>query len=158
MTRARALRERFRPIRIPVVRGLIGYRVCIIDRRRQDAFSAVGSLADFRRMTIGQGTGWSDVTVLQAAGFAIATSSYDTLFAMTERGRIDCFLGGITEAADEVAQRGAEHPNLAVETDLLLVYPFASFLFVARGNAALATALETGLRKAYDDGAFMAYF
>ena len=33
--------QRFRAVRIPVLRGLDGYRICVIDPERQSAFSAV---------------------------------------------------------------------------------------------------------------------
>ena len=146
--------QRFRAIRIPVMRGLDGYRVCIIDPKLQPKFSAVRSLADLKRLTIGQGSGWSDVKVLQAAGFTVITGAYDSLFDMAERDRFDCFLRGVHEAPNEVAK----HPGLAVENDLLIVYPFTSFFFVNKANTALAEDLENGLKKAYADGSFMTYF
>jgi hypothetical protein len=146
--------QRFHPIRIPVLRGLDGYRICIINPDRQSAFSAVKTLADLRQLTIGQDGGWSDVKILEAAGFKVVTAPYESLFNMVERERFDCFLRGAHEAPGEVAK----HPGLAVENEILIVYPFTSFFFVNKNNAALAEALETGLKKAYEDGSFMAHF
>jgi hypothetical protein len=150
--------ERFRPVRIPVLRGLEGYRICIIHRNRQAEFSAVASLDELKRLTIGQATGWFDATILQAAGFKVVSAQYENLFTMVERQRFDCFLRGAFEAPGDVAERKLTHPEIAVESDLLLVYPFASFFFVNKNDAALAEAMETGLRTAYDDGAFMRHF
>ena len=146
--------QRFRAIRIPVLRGLDGYRICIIDPKRQAAFSAVQTLDDLKQLTIGQDPGWSDVALLKAAGFKVVTGAYNDLFDMTARDRFDCFLRGVHEAPAEVAK----HPGLAVESDLLIVYPFTSFFFVGKANTQLADDLETGLKKAYADGSFMAYF
>jgi hypothetical protein len=146
--------QRFRAIRIPVMRGLDGYRICVINPARQPAFSAVKSLADLQQLTIGQDPGWSDVKVLGAAGFSVVTGPYESLFDMVDRGRFDCFLRGAHEAPTEAAK----HPGLAVENELLIVYPFTSFFFVNKDNAALAEDLENGLKKAYEDGSFMAYF
>jgi len=146
--------QRFRAIPIPVMRGLDGYRICIIDPAQQPAFSAVKTLADLQLLTIGQDPGWSDVKVLNAAGFAVVTGAYESLFDMVERHRFDCFLRGVHEAPAEVAK----HPGLAVESDLLIVYPFTSFFFVNKGDTKLAEDLEKGLKKAYEDGSFMAYF
>lgn len=145
---------RFHPIRIPVLRGLDGYRICIINPDRQPAFSAVKTLADLQQLTIGQDGGWSDVKILEAAGFKVVTAPYESLFNMVERDRFDCFLRGAHEAPGEVAK----HPGLAVENEILIVYPFTSFFFVNKNNAALAEALETGLKKAYEDGSFMSHF
>jgi hypothetical protein len=149
-----AYEQRFRPIRIPVLRGLDGYRICIINPDRQAAFSAVKDLANLRQLTIGQDPGWSDVPILEAAGFKIVTGAYESLFDMAERHRFDCFLRGAHEAPGEVAK----HPGLAVERDLVIVYPFTSFFFVNKDDADLAEALERGLKTAYENGSFMAYF
>ena len=146
--------QRFRPVRIPVLRGLDGYRICVIDPERQSAFSAVQSLDDLKQLTIGQDPGWSDVRILEAAGLKVVTAPYDALPDMVERDRYDCFLRGAHEAPNEVAK----HPTLAVENDLLIVYPFTSFFFVNKTDAALADALEAGLKKAYEDGRFMRHF
>jgi hypothetical protein len=146
--------ERFHAVRIPVMRGLDGYRICIINPKRQAAFSAVQSLDDLKRLSIGQDPGWSDVKVLDAAGFKIVTAPSDSLLEMTERERFDCFLRGVHEAPAEVAK----YPGLAVESDLMIVYPFTSFFFVNKDDTKLAGDLENGLKKAYADGSFMAYF
>jgi hypothetical protein len=146
--------ERFRPVRIPVLRGLDGYRICVINPGRQSAFSAVKSLDDLKQLTIGQDPGWSDVNILEAAGLKVVTAPYDALPEMVERDRFDCFLRGAHEAPNEIAK----HPALAVENDLLIVYPFTSFFFVNKKNTVLADALETGLKKAYEDGRFMQHF
>jgi hypothetical protein len=146
--------QRFRAVRIPVLRGLDGYRICVIEPGRQSAFSAVQSLDDLKQLTIGQDPGWSDVKILEAAGLKVVTAPYDALPNMVERGRFDCFLRGAHETSNEVAR----HPALAVENDLLIVYPFTSFFFVNKKNAALADALESGLKKAYEDGRFMQHF
>jgi hypothetical protein len=146
--------RRFHAVRIPVLRGLDGYRICVINPKRQPAFSAVQTLDDLKKLTIGQDPGWSDVKILEGAGLAVVKAPYDSLANMVERDRFDCFLRGAHEAPGEVAK----HPGLAVESDLLIVYPFTSFFFVNRMDTALAEALETGLKKAYEDGSFMAHF
>lgn len=150
--------QRFQAIRIPVLRGLDGYRICIINPARQDAFKAVTSLDAFKNVTIGQDPGWSDVSILEAAGFQLVTAPYENLFSMVERDRVDCFLRGAHEVIGDVAKRKAEHPDLAVESDVMLVYPFTSFFFVNKNDTVLAEALETGLKKAYEDGSFMEHF
>lgn len=150
--------RRFRPVRVPVLRGLEGYRICIIGRSLQPAFSAVTGLAELKKMTMGQGPDWSDTVILEAAGFKVVTAQYENLFGMAARQRFDCFLRGVHEAPGEVAVRQSAYPDIVVETDILVVYPFASFFFVRKDNATLAEALTAGLTKAYDDGAFMAHF
>jgi hypothetical protein len=146
--------QRFHAVGIPVLRGLDGYRICIINPNRQSAFSAVQTLEDLQQFTIGQDPGWSDVKILEGAGFEVITAPYDSLFNMVERDRFDCFLRGVHEAPTEAAKQ----PGLAVERDLLIVYPFTSFFFVNKGDLSLAADLENGLKNAYEDGSFMAHF
>ena len=149
---------RMRAVPVPLYRGLLGHRICIIDRDSQARFSAVRTLEDLKTLTMGQGLGWSDVDILEAAGFNVHTGRYETLFKMVDAGRIDCFPRGVNEAPGEVAQRSPESPGITVEKDVMLVYPFAMFFFVNRDDRDLAETLEKGLKAAYEDGSFMTYF
>lgn len=145
------------PVRIPLLKGLMGLRWLVI--RQQDArrFARIGSLAGLRSLTAGQGHDWPDRTILEANGFKVATSvTYDSLFAMLESGRFDFLPRGFNEPFTELAAR----PQLAlmVAPRLLLFYPAAEYFFVNRQNAALAERLETGLWRAIHDGSFERLF
>ena len=61
-------------------------------------------------------------------------TKYDSIFKMIDLGgRIDYFSRGVMEAFMEVEERKHQCPNLAVEKNVLLVYPFAmSFLPAVR--------------------------
>ena len=155
---SQAFEQEFLPVRVPLYRGLLGYRVCLIDANSQPAFSAVESTAQLTEFRMGQGVGWADVDILRANSFTVFTARYDLLFGMTTANRFDCYLRGVTEVSKELTEYGPANPTLAVEQDLLLVYPFATFFFVDPANTALAEALERGLTRATDDGSFQAYF
>ncbi|OMH29430.1 ABC transporter substrate-binding protein [Motiliproteus sp. MSK22-1] len=158
MGTSRELEKNMIPIRIPLMRGLLGYRICIIHADNQPLFSAIRRLDDWRKISIGQGLGWADVGILKDAGFDVYEATYQSLFPMLENGRFDCFLRGINEANAEVAEWKGANPNLTVEDNLLLVYPFAMFFFVSKNNPLLADQIEKGLEAAYADGSFMQYF
>lgn len=155
---SRDFEQRLRPIRIPIARGLLGYRLFLIHRDRQPTFSAITSLDQLAELVGVQGSGWSDVEILSAAGLKIITSRYKNLFPMIDLGRADYFPRGANEAFLERATYQGENPNLAVEQDLVLIYPFAKFFFVSKSNAVLAEAIERGWRKAYQDGSYMRLF
>lgn len=154
---SRELEATLLPVRVPLMRGLLGHRICIIAEGTQDRFSSIRTLDDFRRKLIGQGADWPDVRILEGGGFAVKTAPYASLFRMTAAGRFDCFLRGVTEAHAEIASR-PEGPELAVESDLMIVYPYAALFFVSPKQPEVAAAIEKGLRAAYDDGSFMTYF
>jgi hypothetical protein len=55
--------------------------VYLIRKEDQAKFSAIKTLADLRKNTIGQGAGWLDVKILKHNGFNVVTGSdYDGLF------------------------------------------------------------------------------
>ena len=152
------LEARLRPVRVPIWRGLLGYRLLLIARDRQPEFAAVRSLADLARFTMGQGIGWADVAILERAGLTVVTAPYESLFAMTAAGRVDAFPRGAGEALTELAEYGPANPGLAVEQELLLVYRFDMFFFTAPRDVALAEAIQGGLEAAYRDGSFLELF
>lgn len=150
--------KRLRPIRIPVYRGLIGYRVLLIRKDRQPLFDKVDTLDQLRALTGGQGLGWVDAKVLRDAGLRVDAATYDSLFRMTEAGRIDYFPRGVVEAWNELEARRAETPDLAVERHLLLVYRSDLIFYTSRRDERLASTIEAGLRAAYRDGSYMRLF
>jgi len=153
------LEEKLLPIRFPVYRGLLGHRVFVINKGDQEKFSAIKTLADLQKYHGGQGLGWSDVEILHNSGLNQRQASYDNLFKMIHSGgRLDYFSRGITEAFKEVSSRRYTLPNLRVEENVLLVYPFALFFFISPDNTELAAILERGFRNAYADGSFNDYF
>jgi ABC-type amino acid transport substrate-binding protein len=143
------------PIRIPLLRGLLGVRLIMVRQEDADRLSAVRSVADLADFRVGQGLGWPDTDILRANGLDIVTGDqYKGLFEMLALGRFDLFPRGITEAWDEVA----ETRGLVVEPNILLIYPTAIYFFVHPDAKALADRIERGLRMAIQDGSFDALF
>lgn len=149
---------RLRPVHIPVYRGLIGYRVLLIRKDRQPEFDKIDTLDQLRALTGGQGLGWVDAGVLRDAGLHVDMATYDSLFRMTEAGRIDYFPRGVVEAWNELKARHAETPDLAVERHLLLLYRSDLIFYTSKHDERLARTIEAGLRAAYRDGSYMRLF
>jgi len=145
-------------VRIPVNRGLIGYRLFVIRKDRQPEFDRVDNLADLRRLTAGQGLGWVDTDILLDAGLKVETSSTDTLFAMTRAGRVDYYPRGLIEAFPEMEARSRTDPELTVEKRLLLKYRSDFIFYVARRDPALASTIERGFTAAYRNGSYLRLF
>jgi hypothetical protein len=146
-----------RPIRIPIDFGLIGWRVLLVHSGDEKRFGGVESAADLAEMTAGQGHDWPDVAVLRDDGLRVATNdTYEGLFEMLARGRIDYFPRSISEALLE-RENHAKLP-IEIEPTLLVHYPFALYFFVHPGNEALAGALERGLERALADGSMKTRF
>ncbi|UTA46414.1 transporter substrate-binding domain-containing protein [Simiduia sp. 21SJ11W-1] len=139
------------PVRIPLLKGLLGQRVFLIRADRQADFEKVSTLSELTEFTAGQGAHWPDTEILRANGLPVLTSTrYELLFSMLRGGRFDYFPRGVNEAWAELDA----HPNegLTVESTLLLSYPAPMYFFVRKGNEALAKRLEQGLELMIADG------
>jgi hypothetical protein len=139
------------PVRVPIDRGLMGWRVLLVRRNDLPRWRAPLSHSDIRDRAAGQGHDWPDTAILRANGFKVATSSsYPALFRMLVAGRFDYFPRAVLEVDAELAND--RHPELAVAPGLMLRYPTASYFFVSPARRDLATALRTGLEAAVADG------
>lgn len=145
-------------VRIPINRGLIGYRIFVIRKDRQADFDRVGSLSDLKALTGGQGLDWIDTKIMRAAGLKIETVPYETVFDMIQGGRLDYFPRGVVEAFAELDEPRHRERNLVVERRLLLKYRSDFIFYVSTKNASLAQTIHRGLVKAYLDGSYMRLF
>jgi len=145
------------PIRIPIDKGLLGWRIFLINKRDQAEFSKIDSIEKLRAHAAGQGHDWPDATIMRDNGLTVVpASNYDGLFLMLRAGRFQYLPRGIGEIWDESA-RYADR-DIAVEQSLALHYPACVYFFVNRKNAMLAAVLERGLRRAISDGSFNELF
>lgn len=148
------LESNFLPIRICLYKGLLGYRIFIINKANQAKFDGVKTLDELKKFTIGQGKTWADTSILESNGFSVVkVNKYESLFYMVDGGRFDAFSRGVHEPFGELEQ----HPNLkdlTVEKNLMLVYKMPFYLFVSKNNKFLANDIERGLNSAIEDGSF----
>jgi hypothetical protein len=155
------LERQFLPVRIPVDRGLLSYRIFLVRQDDLARFAAVRTLDDLRRLRAGLGRDWADVPVLRAAGLPTEEgTAYEGLFSMLEAGRFDYFSRGADEALREYDERRASHPRLAIEPTLLLHYPLPRYFFVRRDaeGKQLAARIEAGLETMVRDGSLNTLF
>ena len=149
------------PVRIPILKGLLGYRVCLIHADTQPVCSRVQTLEDLKSFKVGQGLGWRDTEVFKHNGIHVETSpDYEGLFAMLNGKRFDLFSRGITEIPAEFAERKERFPTMRIETDLLLYYPWPVYFFTIRNDAGrqLAERIGRGLDQLRASGEFDALF
>ena len=141
------------PVRVPIDRGLLGWRLLLVRRSELAQWQKVRTLKDLGQRLAGQGHDWPDTAILRANGLQVGTSSvYDALFRMLAAGRIDYFPRSILEIDAEMA--GGRHPELAIAPGLMLHYPAAAYLFVSPSRPELAAELKAGLEAAVADGSF----
>lgn len=147
------LEEILLPVRIPLFKGLIGWRLFIIRQADTALFSNLNSFEELKRFRILQGTDWPDTSILEQNGFDLVTSAdFETLSKMLARGRGDVFPRSVTEIWEEM--KFYSHLDVVIEDHLALEYPAAFYYFVERKNIPLKDAIEKGLNIAVKDGSF----
>ena len=147
------------PIRIPIRKGLLGYRIFLIKKEDQKIFSNIQTVEQLKQLTVGQGHIWNDVIVFKENDFSIVTGpNYEGLFRMLLKGRFDYFSRGVNEAPSEYESRKEMYPNLAIEDSILLYYPWPKYFFTSKKNIKLAQRIEQGLNMMIEDGSFDALF
>jgi len=153
-------RERERdllPIRIPLDRGLIGWRLLLIRKNDTARFAAIRKAEELRAMTALQGHDWPDTDILRANGFRVQTASdYAGMFGMLATDRVDYFPRATFEIWDEAKAHASE--ELVVAPGLALYYPSAFYYFVNKRNVALAADIERGMERMLADGSYEKLF
>lgn len=143
------------PVRVPLRRGILGYKLFLIRAEDQPAFAKVRTLDDLEAFRMGQGSQWTVTLALRKLGFSILGSdSYEQLFDLLMKGRIDYFPRSINEVFVEHEDRRELYPNMAVERALALYLPLPSYFFVSPDRPDLAERLEAGLMAMMEDGSF----
>lgn len=143
------------PIRIPIGKGILGYRIFLINKNNQNKFREIKTLEDLKKYSVGQGIDWGDVKVLEAAGITVVKgNNYEGLFGMLATSRFDYFSRGVNEAYDELETRKDKFPNMTVEETITLYYPWPYYFFVSPKTPKVAERIEKGLNIMIKDGSF----
>lgn len=143
---------RLLPIRIPLNKGLLGWRLGLVRKGDTDRVAQVKTLADLKNVRLAQGQDWPDTQILIANGLDVMTSStYEGVFKMLENQRFDYFPRSVMEIWDE---QDSHASTLDVEQHLALHYFYDSYFFVNKRNTKLAANIAEGMEKAVADGSF----
>lgn len=143
--------QRLLAIRIPIDRGLMGWRLPLVRRVDLPRFAGVQRLRDLAAFDAVQMHDWPDTAILRANGLPVQTSTqYESLFVMLSRGRVDYFPRSLLEVASELEFHG--EMDLVIEPRLLLYYRAPLYFFVSPSRPRLAADLTQGLEAALADG------
>lgn len=157
-TMTSAERERLMlPIRIPLLKGLMGCRLLIINKNNISLFEKLNNVNELKKLTAVQGHDWPDTDILISNGFKVEkATNYEGMFKMISIGRGDYFPRAINEPFEEIKLR--PDLNLTVEKNIMLFYFSPMFFFVNINNPKLRDRIEEGLSIAIKDGSFDKHF
>ena len=152
--------KNFLSVKIPILRGILGYRVFLIKDINEGKFSNIQSLQELKdTMVAGFGSQWADMAILTSNEIPVMGSvRYETLFGMLSKGRFDYFPRGINEAWLEIENKNDKYPRLIVEPTMALYYPYPVYFYVQKQNITLAQRITEGLETALQDGSFKRLF
>lgn len=141
------------PIRIPVLKGLLGYRLFLIKRSAVGTFENLKTIEELKKLRAGLGGQWSTTAVMQALGFSIVTGTdYEGLFGMLDAGRFDYFPRGINEIYKEFEARKTLYPEMIIEPTKALYFTTPSYFFVSPQYPDLAARIKRGLLIIFENG------
>ncbi len=145
------------PVRIPLYKGVYGFRLFLIRKDDQARFNNVRTLKDLKPFIFGQAHDSDEIDVLDKAGLIVEKSStYEGTFKMLAYKRFDCLPKSINEIFAELNQFGKQLINLKIEDNLVLYYHKPVYFFFK--DKKLADRVEAGLELMLKDGSFDDYF
>ena len=143
-------------IRFPIDLGVLSYRTCFVPTEIADKVAKTNTLDELRTLSIGQGRGWVDVSILKYNGFKVVEAeSYPILFKMAAAHRFDLLCRGANEVKEEY-DRWGNTEGLGYDRHLLIYYPMPLFFYTNSKNKDSVARVTKGLRKAYADGSLLA--
>lgn len=142
------------PVRLPLLQGLAGYRVFIIQKDNQDAFPKDMTLDMLREKTAVQGIDWPDLVVMQKNGFNVNGANWSQWFASMynsiQRGVVDYFPRNVIEVSRDLNRH--KDKKIELEQYHLLRYPNYEYFFVSPSRPELVERLEVGLIRLLESG------
>ncbi|GAA6171430.1 hypothetical protein NBRC116592_11000 [Colwellia sp. KU-HH00111] len=151
---SQALEQQLQAIYFPILKGLMGSRIFVINKGSQGKFPSNLPLSELKKIPLGQGINWPDATILLANGFNVVKGHDPYLVRMLKSGRFEFYPRALHEPWSELA----EESELVVEKNFMLKYPAPTFFFVNKQNTRLHQRLDLGFKKLLSSGKFEQFF
>ncbi|MFY8325922.1 hypothetical protein [Pseudoalteromonas sp. ZZD1] len=141
--------KKAKAILIPIVKGLLGYRIPLVHINNKELFRGVRHSRELQRFIFGLREDWPDAAIFQSNELKITTygQGADPLH-MLVTGRFDALPYEIFEVTK------ARHKSLVNDQNIAIHYPSAVYFFVANDNMQLHGQIHKGLELAIADGSF----
>lgn len=147
------------PIRIPIRKGIQGYRLFLVHKDHAKTLAESQTLDDIKELKTGAGFQWVIRGILEQNQFdVIASRSYESLFKMLNADRFSTFSRGVNEIFTEFETHQDKNPNIQIDQATALYTPLPTFYFVSPKNKALAKRIQQGLEIMLETGEFDTLF
>ena len=137
---------------VPVLNGVMGYRILLIRKEDQVRFSSISTLDELRKLSMGFGKGWEG-HVYKFNGFSVAEPLNMTMLLKMLAGRRYHFVPlSVIEIDDNYEIDGQRVDGLVPEQTLLLYMPLPVYFYVSPKQSLLADRLTLGLTYLQENG------
>ena len=139
-----------RAIRIPLVKGVLGYRLGLIRKADVSRMEKLNTIGDFQSVHFGLRDDWPDLDIFKKNNLKVASYPREgNAYEMLRSGRFDILptdvLDGVYLDTESGIQADPHH---------IYYYPSAVYFFVAKNDLVLYNKLKSGLEQAHADGSF----
>lgn len=132
---------------LPLMKGLLGYRILIIRAADKEKFSRISTAKALQSLRLGIPATWADAELFRQNGYKVEEKgSFDELFTRLENNEFDYVSFGANEVTGVFTQRAAQSGKLVIDSSLLVYYPFPLVFYVNPANQALAARVTKGLQ------------
>jgi len=146
------------PIRFPLFKGLLGYRVSIIHKDNLKLFQQL-TPRKLKKLIACQGAHWPDSDILEFNQYKVMrVPRFDLMFKMVNQKRCDYFPRAIFEGYAELKAAQEQYPDLIMFDEVILHYNFPMYFFINKQNPKLAEQIHYGLQRALSDGSIEEMF
>ncbi|GAA3925823.1 hypothetical protein [Litoribacillus peritrichatus] len=146
-------------IRIPIYKGLLGYRILLIHQDERQEYEWIHSLDELKQKQAILGSQWSITPVWKQEGFhTITNGDYESLFKIIHFKRADYFPRGVNEILQEYQKFNPLYPDLAIEQHLGVYLPLPMYFFVSPHKPELAELIRTNFETFIKRGEFDQFF
>lgn len=145
------------PIYIPLDRGLLGFRTCLIEPKFQPLFERIQTVNDFsvEHLIIGVGRNWADKNIMLNNDVPLLDApSQEKLMALLRHNKVSC----ISRSVIEIDATVADFPEFSGEQRIAFIYPFGKIIYVNQHNKHAYEMLKYGLEKALEDRSYYRLF
>jgi hypothetical protein len=138
---------------IQIMKGLLGYRILIIRQEDRKKFEHVHDASQLQQLRLGIPETWADAELFRENGYKVVEKgSFDDLFTRLAKNEFDYVSFGANEVASVFTERAAPVGKLAMDTSLLIYYPFPVVYYVNPNNKLLAERVTAGLQAIIANG------
>lgn len=140
-------------IPLPLMKGILGYRILIVRTTDAQKFAAIKSADELKKLRMGIPATWADAGLFRHNGYPVVEKgSFDDLFQRLENNEFDYVTFGANEVTGVFSERAAKSGKLIIEPSLLVYYPFPLVFYVNPQQRVLAERVTDGVKTISTNG------